>query len=143
MNREKARITQRRHYERNREKILARSREWCLKNPDKVREAARRFTDAHPGKRRAFNRRWELKKVGFTSELFEQLLQEQNGLCAICNIELTTGKKTRTDACADHCHATNTARGILCKRCNCALGMLDDKPERLIAASAYLTKWMI
>ena len=141
LNKDKIRISQRRYYERHREEVLRRAREWGLRNPDKVREAGKRFTESHPGKRRAFNRRWELKKIGFTSELYEQRLQEQNGLCAICRIELTTGSKNGTNACADHCHVTSTARGILCTKCNTALGMMDDNQEHLIAASAYLKFW--
>ena len=139
--REKARINKRRYYERHRDEVLARAREWSLINPDKVREAGKRFTDAHPGKRRAFNRRWELQKIGFTASLYEQRLSDQNALCAICSVVLTTGNKKSTCACADHCHVTNTARGILCIRCNSALGMMDDDPERLIKASEYLRIW--
>lgn len=39
----------------------------------------------------------------------------------------------------DHDHATDLIRGILCSRCNQALGLLDDDPERFAAAIAYLT----
>lgn len=38
----------------------------------------------------------------------------------------------------DHCHATNTFRGWLCKRCNTGLGLLGDDLESVLKAVKYL-----
>jgi len=38
----------------------------------------------------------------------------------------------------DHCHATNTKRGILCMNCNQGLGKFKDDPDLLEFARVYL-----
>lgn len=38
----------------------------------------------------------------------------------------------------DHDHVTKTFRGVLCSKCNSALGLFDDDPERLELAAQYL-----
>ena len=40
----------------------------------------------------------------------------------------------------DHCHDSNVVRGLLCKPCNFALGMVDDDPTRLRALADYLER---
>ena len=41
-------------------------------------------------------------------------------------------------ACLDHDHITGKKRGIICQRCNLAIGLLEDKVEYLISAVVYL-----
>lgn len=38
----------------------------------------------------------------------------------------------------DHCHTTGKVRGLLCKDCNTALGIVEESPERLRALIAYI-----
>lgn len=80
------------------------------------------------------------KKNGFSTELFNLLMEKQKGLCAICEIKLSTGL-IPTSACADHCHATNEPRGILCKKCNLLLGHAKDDIRILKKAISYLSFW--
>jgi hypothetical protein len=58
------------------------------------------------------------------------MLQAQNGVCAIC--------RTAEAAHIDHDHVTGAVRGMLCFRCNAALGQLDDNPDVLVRAARYL-----
>lgn len=40
----------------------------------------------------------------------------------------------------DHCHNSRKIRGTLCTPCNTGMGQLDDNPDLLEAAAAYLRK---
>lgn len=76
-------------------------------------------------------RRYE--RYGITPEKYKEMFSNQNGKCAICNKEL--------DNChIDHCHKTNIVRGLLCIRCNMALGLLKDDINFLKNAIKYLLK---
>lgn len=50
--------------------------------------------------------------------------------CVICGLE--------EDLVVDHCHKTNTIRGMLCNHCNRGLGHFRDDPELLEFARIYL-----
>jgi hypothetical protein len=50
--------------------------------------------------------------------------------CVICGSE--------EDLVVDHCHNTNTIRGMLCNHCNRGLGHFRDDPELLEFARIYL-----
>ena len=40
----------------------------------------------------------------------------------------------------DHDHETDRVRGMLCRRCNAALGMLRDDPAIMDAAADYVRR---
>jgi len=48
--------------------------------------------------------------------LYERYLNTK--LCELCNVELTTGKRSKTSKCLDHCHETGEIRNIVCHSCN-------------------------
>lgn len=41
----------------------------------------------------------------------------------------------------DHNHATGTNRGLLCAKCNAAIGLFGEDTERMTSAISYLEKW--
>ena len=71
-------------------------------------------------------------RYGMTRAEHEKLIEEADGLCAIC--------KQPDLLVIDHCHATGRVRGLLCMKCNVALGFMKDDPTRLRAAADYLLK---
>jgi len=75
------------------------------------------------------------KSYGITEKEAEDLLLTQGGLCAICSVEI---KKLGRKGCVDHCHETGVVRGILCGKCNTALGKFGDDIEKLQKAINYL-----
>ena len=78
---------------------------------------------------------------GISLEDFERMLDSQDGVCAICGRpehrrSTTAGRAYRL--AVDHERGTATIRGLLCSMCNHAIGYLDDSPELLERAIAYL-----
>jgi len=81
----------------------------------------------------AFERRL-LRRFGITLIQYNEMLKEQNNLCAIC-------KKTfeeRGKPCVDHCHTFGTIRGIICDNCNIGIAKFADNIEFLKQAIVYL-----
>lgn len=81
-----------------------------------------------------------LKKYGITIDEFNEMLEKQKSLCAICFLPETrlnrAGKLNQLSV--DHCHDTGKIRGLLCSKCNFAIGHLNNKPELCINAFNYL-----
>lgn len=71
-------------------------------------------------------------RYGVTPERYDEMVLEQNGLCAF-------GHVPEGPLVIDHCHVTGRVRGLLCRHCNWAIGLLRDDPERARLAAAYLS----
>ena len=78
-------------------------------------------------------RRWQ-RKYGLGADDYERMVIEQNGVCVICK------RIPRRWLCIDHCHETQKVRGLLCDKCNTALGLLDDDSDRMREAGAYVDR---
>ena len=84
-----------------------------------------------PAKRRSA----KLRQHGLTPEMFDAMLSQQNGVCAICGAASSGRWGTLA---VDHDHETGRVRGLLCSRCNTAIGLFGDDPARMDEAAAYL-----
>jgi len=73
---------------------------------------------------------------GITPERYDEMFKEQNGRCKICEAEKPGGRTKLFFI--DHCHKTDTVRGLLCMRCNTGLGLFMDNPKFLGQAVKYL-----
>lgn len=77
---------------------------------------------------------------GISLEDYNSMLSVQEGACAICKKEenvVSVNGNTKALA-VDHCHTTGIVRGLLCQRCNQALGLFEDDVERLRSAIIYI-----
>ena len=76
-----------------------------------------------------------VRTYGLTRQEVDDLIESQNGLCAIC-VE-------RPAVHVDHDHVTGVVRGVLCFQCNAALGQFRDRIDILARAAKYLetTTW--
>lgn len=81
---------------------------------------------------------WRHIKInyGLTPETFQALSDAQDGLCALCRKPGRTGRNGKFDV--DHCHDTGRVRGLLCRHCNIALGILGDNAEKMEKVMDYL-----
>lgn len=77
---------------------------------------------------------------GLSKDRFEEIRAAQHGVCAICNRPETRRTRTTTasDLCVDHDHSTGKVRGLLCVKCNAAIGHLNDDPVLARSLAAYL-----
>ena len=77
-----------------------------------------------------------LKTFGLTIEDYDTMLKAQNKQCAICGtMQCTSGKRMAID----HCHLTGRIRGLLCLRCNQAIGKFNDNYFLLQQAADYVS----
>lgn len=98
-------------------------KEWKIKNKDYYKEL-------------------HLKKTyNLSLDQYNQMLENQNGVCAICGneevISDVTGQKIKPLA-VDHNHETREIRGLLCQACNTGLGKFKENKEVLKKAIKYL-----
>ena len=77
------------------------------------------------------------RMYGLSTDDYQSLLNKQRNGCAICK---RSPDDNRRPLDVDHSHTTGKIRGLLCMRCNRAMGMFQDNPKILIKAAQYLRK---
>ena len=77
------------------------------------------------------NRHYHLKRrYGIGADEFDRLVELQGGVCPICGRE--------NPEHVDHDHESGRVRGLLCMRCNNALGLLREDADVLGNAIGYV-----
>ncbi len=153
----------RKRREQEPEEVKKYQKEWRDAHRDAVRQQARESAARRdPAKKKASQRAWAEKnrerlslyakakyqaarhvwrdnqlrrQFGITLETYLEMLNSQGGCCAICS-RPPNGKSLAVD----HCHKTGLIRGLLCNGCNVGIGHLQDDPEVLARALAYLKR---
>jgi hypothetical protein len=111
-----------------------------MSTAEKAKEYYWKHRDEILTKKRVFylTRRAQLMcRYGVTLEQYEEMLHKQNGVCAICQNPATGYFKHLV---IDHDHATRKFRGLLCSKCNRAIGLLRESADMLEQAAKYLRK---
>jgi Recombination endonuclease VII len=105
--------------------------------PDKnarARAQRKRAMQRDPERQKHKEWLWQLKSLyGLSGDQYNALYNAQGGCCAICG-------RTDKRLAVDHDHSTGYVRGLLCGRCNPALGAFRDSVSLLQDAIDYL-KW--
>ena len=87
--------------------------------------------------RRALRRRYNI-----THQIYYEMMDKQNGVCAVCK----QPEQTHRNLCVDHDHSCcvgdiscgKCIRGLLCSKCNRGLGLLGDSAYILQNALEYI-----
>ena len=78
------------------------------------------------------------RNYGIDNNVYLQMLKEQNGCCKICGI---SEEENKSKLHVDHNHKTGEVRGLLCSRCNTAIGKFKEDPEIIRRAIEYIERW--
>lgn len=87
-----------------------------------------------------------LEKLGLTLQQYNKLLEMQNGKCAVCQIAESNGHgRFHVDhdhsCCPGRMKCGNCALGLVCSKCNLAMGSFKDSSDLIKKASNYLRIW--
>jgi hypothetical protein len=86
--------------------------------------------------------KWALHKYNITVEQYEQMLNDQGGVCASCGGVNLNGKRLSIDhdhrCCPGKTSCGGCICGLLCSACNCGLGFFKDDLAMLNQARKYL-----
>lgn len=132
---------------RNRERLRGYQSEWRKSSASYIKWAREYLSSGKfyenrakyrktPGGKLADRKSTLKRKHNMTLAEFDDLLMGQGGVCAICK-----GKDwTKHGPAVDHDHRSGKIRGILCYRCNLAVGLMKDNPETIMSAFLYVSK---
>lgn len=79
---------------------------------------------------------WLMRTYGISHDDYERMLEKQGGKCALCGG--TQRFRHQRNMHVDHDHTGGEIRGILCGRCNSALGIIREDTDWLRQAAEYL-----
>jgi len=124
----------------------ARSLKWRAANPEKYRAGLKKYgtgwtaelRQKHAPSEREKHDGYLYRNYGITLAQYDEMLNAQGGVCAICKDECN--RKTTKRLCVDHDHFSGVVRGLLCFQCNVGIGKFKDKPATLLSAISYLER---
>ncbi len=121
---------------------------WCEAHREQVKATNRAWFVANPDKRAD----WYLRsQYGISLADYDGMLAKQGGRCAVCDgtetaVNKRTGEPRRLAVDHDHgcCPGRRSCgeciRGLLCDRCNRALGQAHDDLGLLVKLAGYLRR---
>jgi len=89
--------------------------------------------ESSKNRRSTYEHKRKLEFFGITQSQFDLMSRAQRHCCGICRTPAATRRLS-----IDHCHETGKVRGLLCTKCNTALGKFNDDPQRVLRAAQYL-----
>ena len=122
-------------YLATRDEYIRRSQKWRDEHPEYYEEVLRRNREENRDRRAEVGRRsYFRRKYGLSMGELDFLRIVQGDRCAICGEADTSGLHV------DHHHDTGLIRGLLCGKCNKAIGLLREDPALFDSASSYLQR---
>jgi hypothetical protein len=87
-----------------------------------------------PERKRAMRDLYYRRTHGLSADAVDEMLAAQGGVCAICKERPEVEARMHVD----HDHRSGAIRGVLCSRCNHAIGLLREDPVLFARAADYL-----
>lgn len=130
---EKQALYDKQYREKNKQKMKERDQKYYLANKETIKLRSKEYYL----RTKASYRTTHLKRqYQITDRDWEILYIEQQGCCTICGVHQDLlYRKLDTD----HCHLSGKVRGLLCYKCNKAIGLFNDDITLLEKAKVYLT----
>lgn len=109
-------------------------REWRVQNREKKRATDKAWQVRNLHRIRITRKAWKSKHYEARVSV---LVQNHNGRCDLC-AGPPDGRWKRLNI--DHCHKTEVFRGMLCSKCNRAIGLFKDDSALIRRAADYLDR---
>jgi hypothetical protein len=112
---------------------------WKRRSPETLKKHCEQEKQRYKQNKKQIRKRIIARKYNVTVNWYNETLDKQRGICAICQKPETAkwGGNVKQLA-VDHCHSTEKVRGLLCHACNTGIGSLNDDPLLLQRAIDYL-----
>ena len=128
-------------YQKNKSKCIEQARNSRIRR----RKEGRDWYQLNKDKVRLYNQNHKFKtNYGLTLEEYNVLFEIQQGVCAICE-KPETAHDERVNKprflSVDHNHRTGKIRGLLCGKCNTALGSLKENTDTMSKMILYVNKF--
>ena len=112
------------------------SRNYNNVNKDTLKSIHKEWRREHPN----YSKEWaernkskiRLSQIKYNYNLTEEEYEALPKACEVCG--------STKNLCIDHSHITGKVRGVLCSRCNSALGLLGDSKEVILKLASYIEK---
>lgn len=119
-----------------RAKLNEAAKEYYNENKDVINRKSRENRIANRTKVLEYEYNYQLnRKYGIDLTEYNNMLIAQSNKCAICSVSYDEERLA-----VDHCHDSGKIRGLLCMKCNTALGSFKDSIDILQNAINYLKK---
>jgi len=131
----------RQYYADHKEERKAQARAYYSRHREERTLYSRTYRLGHEDQLRSYNHLYHKRnhlrnRYGISVSDYNSVLAAQGGVCAICE----TADWGIQGPHVDHDHGSKEVRGILCNRCNRAIGLLHDRSGLAKAAAAYLER---
>ncbi len=113
--------------------VLVRERRKRNLTPERKLKNAKRTSKYTAKNKDTIKNRRLLKKYNVDLDWLYAKLIEQNFECTICSTHID-----EKSAVVDHCHDKNYIRGVICNKCNTAIGFFKNSTDSMKKAIKYL-----
>jgi hypothetical protein len=120
------------YYAKNKELLLKKGKEYREANKQQEDDYHKKYYQEHKVEEKA---RSTKKLYGLEYTDYLAMLENQNGVCAICH-----EAPDKRNLNIDHNHETGEIRGLLCIKCNRAIGLMKDDINLFQSAIEYLQR---